>query len=345
MENVRKYPFLLHICVQLFSLSIYLSFAFSLPHFSLSHTHTYTSLSQLFVLLKQDTDIGPKACHSPFTGSYPYYEQDAATFASWNVDYVKFDGCDQPLNLTARDLTCNMSQILINTGHDFWFNFHCWYDEDCAACGTSFRMGPDHHDNWNSTLTVIQLLANRQPYWGADPTYGWPDPDFVYTGGQGCGPHSEPGVRCPGQTNDEYITEFSIWALAGGQIIFSSDPRNMTDFMRSVWFNTEILAVYNDTTGFQSIVVIPDNSANPPGQAWIRPTSDGGAAVALFNPNDVATNVTVHFHDVPTRSWGSQTTLGVRDLWLHKALAPATGSFTVSNLAPHATVVIKLTTN
>ena len=35
------------------------------------------------------TDIGPKGCHHPFTGSYGYYAKDAATFKEWEVDYVK----------------------------------------------------------------------------------------------------------------------------------------------------------------------------------------------------------------------------------------------------------------
>eukprot|EP01043_Picozoa_sp_COSAG02_P033968 COSAG02_NODE_2349_length_9084_cov_12.922315_2_plen_164_part_00 len=35
------------------------------------------------------TDIGPEGCHHPFTGSYGYYAQDAATFKEWEVDYVK----------------------------------------------------------------------------------------------------------------------------------------------------------------------------------------------------------------------------------------------------------------
>lgn len=39
------------------------------------------------------TDIGQHACHSPFVGSWPLYQQDARTFAEWDVDYVKFDGC------------------------------------------------------------------------------------------------------------------------------------------------------------------------------------------------------------------------------------------------------------
>jgi len=33
-------------------------------------------------------------------------------------------------------------------------------------------------------------------------------------------------------------------ALAGGQIIISSDPRNMTDFQKKLWFNEEVLAMY-----------------------------------------------------------------------------------------------------
>lgn len=119
-------------------------------------------------------------------------------------------------------------------------------------------------------------LIERKSWWGPNPEYGWPDLDFVFTGGQGCGDHSPPGVvriqsflvllrltstvlysisllaiqklsplivvsqRCPGQTNDEYISEFTIWAIASGQILIAVDPRNMTDFQRSVWFNKEV---------------------------------------------------------------------------------------------------------
>eukprot|EP01047_Picozoa_sp_COSAG01_P054204 COSAG01_NODE_5894_length_3965_cov_2.764615_6_plen_122_part_00 len=42
------------------------------------------------------------------------------------------------------------------------------------------------YHSWGSTSGIIQLLKTRQKFWGADPQYGWPDPDFIYTGGQGC---------------------------------------------------------------------------------------------------------------------------------------------------------------
>ncbi|EGD81512.1 hypothetical protein PTSG_02230 [Salpingoeca rosetta] len=204
------------------------------------------------------TDLGADACHSPFTGSYPYYAQDAATFKDWEVDYVKFDDCNLPDGHTKEELSCDMSSELLKTGRDFWLCFHCdWNSDTCAKCGTSFRIAHDHHDEWDSTSSIIDVLAhNRQPYWGPNPTYGLPDPDFIFTGGQGCGAHSPPGTRCPGQTEDEYMSEFSVWTIAGGSLLIASDPRNMTDFMARVWFNHEILAVYNDSASLQSVRAI-----------------------------------------------------------------------------------------
>lgn len=71
------------------------------------------------------------------------------------------------------------------------------------------------YHSWGSTSGIIQLLKTRQKFWGADPQYGWPDPDFIYTGGQGCpngrdpsdpsaNQTNPPGQRCPGQSETEY---------------------------------------------------------------------------------------------------------------------------------------------
>ena len=51
------------------------------------------------------TDQGVNGCHHPFTGSWPYYYQDAKDFASWGIDYVKFDYCDPPDGFLPANLT------------------------------------------------------------------------------------------------------------------------------------------------------------------------------------------------------------------------------------------------
>ena len=59
-------------------------------------------------------------------------------------------------------------------------------------------------------------------------------------------------------------------------------------------------------------------------QVWARPTSDGGAAVALYNAGDKATAMTVTFSDIPARSWSRSTVLKVRDMWAHTENGTAT---------------------
>ena len=62
---------------------------------------------------------------------------------------------------------------------------------------------------------------------------GWNDADFLMTGGQGCADNT-PMIHCPGMTDTEYITEFTMWCIMGSSLIVSTDIRNMTDIMKKV---------------------------------------------------------------------------------------------------------------
>ena len=135
------------------------------------------------------TDMGAGGCHAPFTGSWPFYTQDARDFARWGIDYVKFDYCGPPAGWAAAHLTRNMSAALEASGREIWLNFHCnWLtfeDARCAEFGNSFRIAPDHIDAWWSTLKTSRALMSRHEFWGPSdgPDHGYPDPDFVFTGG------------------------------------------------------------------------------------------------------------------------------------------------------------------
>lgn len=41
------------------------------------------------------------------------------------------------------------------TGRDIWLNFHCWNTTTCATYGNSYRIAPDHHDDWDSTSSML----------------------------------------------------------------------------------------------------------------------------------------------------------------------------------------------
>lgn len=106
-----------------------------------------------------------------------------------------------------------------------------------------------------ATMAILGFLAVHPAYAGA-ATLTWPDPDFLsaedprgraqtprpalprppplcfaVTGGAGCDDLT-PGRRCPGMSDNEYRSEFSIWAIAGGQLVVSTDIRNMSDLQR-----------------------------------------------------------------------------------------------------------------
>ena len=41
-------------------------------------------------------------------------------------------------------------------------------------------------------------------------------------------------VHCPGMTDTEYRTEFSIWCILAAPLLVATDVRNLTDIMKEV---------------------------------------------------------------------------------------------------------------
>ena len=91
---------------------------------------------------------------------------------------------------------------------------------------------------------MIEVLATVNQG-GRTGSYRWPDADFIMTGGAGCNTN-ETAARCPGQTDQEYRSEFSLWALGGSSMLVATDVRNMSAAMRSVLLHAEVLAVHQD---------------------------------------------------------------------------------------------------
>ena len=56
-----------------------------------------------------------------YPGSFEHEFQDAETFASWGVDYLKYDNCYKPLHADGEILYKRMSLALRNCGRDILF--------------------------------------------------------------------------------------------------------------------------------------------------------------------------------------------------------------------------------
>jgi len=290
------------------------------------------------------TCAGTQTCSSglrnhTIPGSYGFYDLDAATYASWGVDFVKMDWC-YTQGLDPRVQYPQFSKSLNKTGRPIFFELCEWgLDKPwtwAQPVGNQWRTTGDHHDTWSSTLQIINDQAGLSKYSGKG---AWNYMDFLYTGGQGC---KDPNVpHCPGQSPTEYRTEFSFWSFLNSGLIVATDVRVMSPIMREVLYNEEIIALNKDPLRKQGDRVAqysPPDHADKTLQVWARPLSDGSEAIILFNTDSKAYSIQALY-----KYWGwSQGTVAVvRDLWAHQTIGAFTDSYSAV-VDPHGVRVFKL---
>ena len=302
------------------------------------------------------TSLGHSTCSKsgrplPLPGSYGHELQDAAWMAKLGVDGVKGDWCDAGgLNMEA--VTTTFSSAINASGRAMFFNFHCdsEFSPWCAAQGTSSRVDHDHQDYWNrtgfGTKEILSHAATVSSHAGTQATGGFwfPDLDFLMTGGQGCVDNST--AHCPQQSDDEYVLEFTMWALVRSVLLFATDPRNMTAVMTKVLLNTELLAVNQAPCAMPgaTLVTTAPCGSTEPCQVWAtRPFCDTFSYIALVNAGDSdGASFALDFASLPGRS--AATSGVVRDMWAHADLGHFAGAFPASgvSLRAHSAMALQL---
>jgi len=282
------------------------------------------------------TSVGTLTCRND-PGSYGYFKQDADLFASWGIDYVKMDWCGANCNEAgheefSKDLNATGRHIVLELCRGTYQTENKWgYAPEYAQL---WRATGDHHDDWNSTLEQTRSIVGKSS-WSAP--YGWAYLDMIMTGGQGCkGQKPTEALHCPGQTDNEYRTEFSLYAIVGSPILIGTDIRNFTAIMKELIINDEVLAVNQDEKA------VPGDEYKVCGgksTVWARKLSNGKIAVAIPNYGSDANTIEVCFADL----FGSTAkTMAVRDLWNKQDLGNFQTSYSVK-VNVHDTVFVTLT--
>jgi alpha-galactosidase len=187
------------------------------------------------------SDAGYQTCAGN-PGSLGYEAVDAATFAEWGIDYLKYDNCfhdDTPpevryppmrnaLNASGRPILLSMCEWGVD-------NPATW----APAVGNSWRTTGDITDNWEAMMTKVDQNAPLYKYAGKG---AWNDPDMLEVGNGG-------------MTNDEYITHFSLWAIMKAPLIIGCDITNMSAETKNILLNTEVIEINQDALGKQGWVV------------------------------------------------------------------------------------------
>jgi alpha-galactosidase len=277
------------------------------------------------------SDTGDKTCQKK-PGSRGHEFQDAIQYASWGVDYLKYDWCNSE-SLDAKAAYETMALALRATGRPIVLSICEWGTNRPATWAASVGgnlwrttgdiydawQGLAHDNEWFGVLDILDLQVGLEGY--AGPGH-WNDPDMLEVGNGG-------------MTQDEYRAHFALWAMLAAPLISGNDLSTMSAETTAILTNREIIAVDQDPLGIQGRRAVKQGDA----EVWVRPLAGGSQAVLLLNRGAERRSIVASWD---TLRWPSYLQADVRDLWQHKNLERASGSIAME-VAPHAAVILKIT--
>ena len=190
------------------------------------------------------TDRGTTTCKTR-PGSYGYEAIDAATYASWDVDYVKEDSCAASGNKTISYAEyAKMRDALNATNRVMYFSLchgEYYYSMLGGSLGNSWRVGTDDN-SWDNILINIDTMAqyNLHLYSGKG---GWNDPCLLLANG----PHAK-------ITELQSRAQFSMWAILSAPLLISSDVRKISNYTLETYSNIHVINVDQDKLGKQGLL-------------------------------------------------------------------------------------------
>jgi alpha-galactosidase len=281
------------------------------------------------------SDAGAKTCQGR-PGGLGHEYQDALMYASWGVDYLKYDWCNTLDGQNAKASYANIRAALDASGRPIVLSICEWGKNQPwlwgqEVGGNLWRSTGDIQDRWggqekwgdgsccsNGVLAIIDQQVGLQSY--AGPGH-WNDPDMLEVGNGG-------------MTTTEYRSHFSLWAILAAPLIAGNDLRSMTPETHDILTNKDVIAVDQDPMGREGRRVAKDGDL----EIWAKQMQDGGRAVVLLNRGSSSHDISVTWEEL---GYPGHLSAAVRDLWSHKDL----GKFTAKFSAPvesHGVVMVTI---
>jgi alpha-galactosidase len=224
-------------------------------------------------------------------------QRDAKLWASWGIDYLKYDNCGDHQGRNGQQRYTAMRDALAATGRPILYSLCNWGQENVwtwgAAVGNSWRNTGDIGGNWNSIMGILDQQVGKESY--AAPG-AWNDPDMLEVGN--------------GPTETESRAHFSLWALLNAPLLAGNDIRSMSAATRTILTNTDVIAVDQDWGGRQGSKLSDNGNL----EVWRKPMSTGAVATVLLNRGTSTATVST---TATALGLGAASSYTLRDLWAH----------------------------
>ena len=271
-------------------------------------------------------DAGTMTC-AGFPGSLGHEQTDANSFASWGVDYLKYDNCySDGVNQTsnggpsAQSRYTTMRDALAATGRPILFSLCDWGFQNPwtwgAGVGNSWRTTGDINASFGSMLSIFHSNVGLASHAGPG---AWNDPDMLEIGN--------------GMSATEDRSEFSLWSEMAAPLISGTNVANASSTTLSILTDSRVIAVDQDSLGKQGTEVSSSGGLD----VLAKPLADGDVSVALFNENSGTATISTSVAAIGKTGASSYT---LTDLW---SGATSTTTGTISASVPgHGTVMLRV---
>ncbi|MYM24440.1 hypothetical protein GTP46_17490 [Duganella sp. FT135W] len=285
------------------------------------------------------SDVGATTCGGR-PGSRGHEYQDAITYASWGIDYVKYDWCDSK-GLNAVGAYTTMRDAIRSAGRPMLFSMCEWGDnkpwEWATDVGHSWRTTGDIYPCWDcefshgswSSLGVLRILDKQAGLRKFAGPGHWNDMDMLEVG--------------MGMTEDEDRAHFAIWAMMASPLILGNDLRSMPESTRRILSNKDVIAINQDKAGIQAWKFMDAGQL----EYWAKPLANNEWAVMVLNRGEQAANVNYDWKahqlsdDLSKREADfKQMVYDWRDIWGGKS--GDTGKKLEAKVAPHSALLLRL---
>lgn len=286
---------------------------------------------------------GAKTC-AGYPGSRGHEYQDARTYASWGIDYLKYDWCNTE-KLNAEGAYTTMRDALYTAKRPVLFSICEWGDNnpwlwgkdvghlwrttgDIANCWDC----EDDHGTWSSwgVLRIVNMRKDIRQFSG--PGH-WNDPDMMEVGN--------------GMTVNEDRSHFTLWCMLAAPLMLGNDVRSMKRETIEILSNKEVIAIDQDALGIQGFRYATLDSV----EVWVKPLVDEQWAVCFLNLKKNTTSFSFTWNEHLINDEFSKRTLNtassvykLRNLWTKTEVGTTTKSLSVS-IPSHDVVMLKLSKN
>lgn len=236
---------------------------------------------------------GQRTC-ADYPGSFDHEFLDAETFASWGVDYLKYDFCYRPAGIDGPLLYRRMGMALRACGRDIVYSACNWGSDDVWSWirSTGAHLYRSTGDIFDTPESYRNIVKSQLPKLGTSAPQCFNDMDMLTVGMYGKGL-----VGSTGCGDADYRTQFSLWCMCSAPLMLGCDIRNMNEQTLQLVTNPDLLRIDQDAEARPPIVIGPAEGWGTNHCVMMKHLDDGTYAFCLWNVIDGDCNIPVIFSD------------------------------------------------